>query len=139
MTDVGGGTYQRLAENGATIPGLDIVLLSHLHIDHTGDLSPMVKTVYFDARSAGASRTASQPIRIWGPGATNVPFPGSMVTQFQSSEEYVHRHYALPGGVECYLKAFATAIGGGQFAYTARNVSPLTSRSGADRVRAGMR
>jgi ribonuclease BN (tRNA processing enzyme) len=127
LMDVGGGTYQRLAESGATIPSLDIVLLSHLHIDHTGDLSPMIKTAYFHARSAGTPRLASQPIRIWGPAATNVPFPGTTVAQFPSSEEHVHGHYALPGGVDRYLKAFVTAIGGGQFAYTAHNLSPLTT------------
>jgi len=127
LMDVGGGTYQRLAESGATVPDLDIVLLSHLHIDHTGDLSPVIKTVYFHSRGAGTPRPASKPIRIWGPSSTNVTFPGSAVVQYPASADYVHAHYAMPGGVERYLKAFVPSISAGQFAYTATNLSPLTT------------
>ncbi|MBI3562439.1 MAG: MBL fold metallo-hydrolase [Gammaproteobacteria bacterium] len=127
LMDVGGGTYQRLAESGATIPDLDIILLSHLHIDHTGDLSPMIKTLYFHRRATGIPRPASKPVRIWGPGATNIPFPGTTVAQYPSCEEYVDGHYAMPGGVERYLKAFVPSISAGEFAYTATNLSPFTT------------
>jgi ribonuclease BN (tRNA processing enzyme) len=122
LMDVGGGTYQRLAESGASIPNLDIVLLSHLHIDHTGDLSPVIKTIYFHNRGAGTLRSA--PIRIWGPGATGIPFPGTTVPQYPSSTEYVDGHYAMPGGVERYLKVFVPTISAGTFAYSATNLSP---------------
>jgi ribonuclease BN (tRNA processing enzyme) len=122
LMDVGGGTYQRLAQSGVNIKDLDIVLLSHLHIDHTGDLSSVVKTIYFHSKSAGTYRTT--PIRIFGPGANGVTFPGTPVVQYPASSEYVHDHYAMPGGVERYMNAFAPAISGGDFKYTATDVSP---------------
>jgi ribonuclease BN (tRNA processing enzyme) len=120
LMDVGGGTYQRLAQAGVNIKDLDIVLLSHLHIDHTADLSAMVKTIYFHNKSAGTYRTA--PIRIFGPGANGVTFPGTSVLQYPASSDYVNEHYAMPGGVERYLHAFATAISGGDFKYTATDI-----------------
>lgn len=131
LMDVGGGTYQRLAASGANVKDLDYILLSHLHIDHTGDMSPVVKTVYFHSRGAGAPRPDTRPINIWGPDATNVPFPSPpfppMVPQYPSSKVYVDNHYAFPGGVERYLNIFATAISGGKFAYRANNISPSTA------------
>lgn len=122
LMDVGGGTYQRLAQSGANIKDLDIVLLSHLHADHTGDLSSTVKTIYFHNRDAGTYRTA--PIRIFGPGANGVKFPGTDVTQFPASSAYVDGHYDEVIGVERYLNAFAPAISGGDLNYTATDVSP---------------
>ena len=122
LMDVGGGTYQRLAQSGVNIKDLDIVLLSHLHIDHTADLSAMIKTIYFHNRGAGTYRTT--PIRIFGPGANGVTFPNTNVLQYPASSDYVNAHYAFPGGVERYLKAFAPAISGGDFLFTATDVSP---------------
>jgi len=124
LMDVGGGTYQRLAASGVNIRELKYVLLSHLHIDHTGDLSPVIKTVYFHARGAKQPRVAGNPIHIWGPNSTGVPFPNTTLPQYPSSEQYVHGHYQMPGGVERYLNLFATAISGGKFEYTANNISP---------------
>ncbi len=128
LMDVGGGTYQRLAESGTNIKDLDIVLLSHLHADHTGDLTSVIKTIYFHnnlARSQGITtegRTA--PIRIWGPASTTVPrgsgkqgfyftkpdgTDGPLV--YPSTVDYVDGHYSIPkSGVERYLKAFVFGI-----------------------------
>lgn len=135
LMDVGGGTFQRLAKSGVNIKDLDIVLLSHLHTDHTGDLTPVIKTIYFHnnlARNADPTllgRTA--PINIYGPTSTSFPdgpggkFPNG-VLQYPSTEDYVHHHYSVAeGGVERYLNAFAPAISGGAsaFAYTANDLS----------------
>lgn len=136
LMDVGGGTYQRVAESGVNIRDLDTVLLSHLHIDHTGDLSAVMKTIYFHNNLARgqnpalAGRTAA--INIYGPTSTSFPngmggkFPGTEVLQYPSTEDYAHQHYSVQqGGVERYLNAFAPAISGGasQFAYTAKDLS----------------
>ena len=43
--DEGGGTYGRVARSGVSLKDLDIVLLRHLHVDHAGDLSAVMKTV----------------------------------------------------------------------------------------------
>lgn len=149
LMDVGGGTYQRLAESGTNIKDLDIVLLSHLHADHTGDLTSVLKTIYFHNNLARA-RAASQgialpgrtaPINIYGPAASALPddkpgvkYPNGKLI-YPSTVDYVHGHYSVAtGGVEHYLKAFVAGISdddgpkgpGGpvsNFAYTANDLS----------------
>lgn len=122
LMDAGGGTFQRLAASGTNIKDLDIVLLSHLHIDHTGDLSSAIKTIYFHNRGAGTFRTA--PIRIFGPGVNSATFPGTDILQYPASTEYVDGHYHMEYGLERYLNIFATAISGGEFDYTTEDFSP---------------
>lgn len=125
LMDVGGGTYQRLAQSGTNIKDLDIVLLSHLHADHTGDLTSVIKTIYFHnnlARAAAAAngmmlpgRTA--PVNIWGPGASTLPAgPGVTYspngpTVYPATADYVDDHFSIQkGGVERYLHAFVAGI-----------------------------
>lgn len=148
LMDVGGGTYQRVAQSGVNIHKLDTILLSHLHIDHTGDLSAVIKTIYFhnnltrNINSELPGRTAS--INIYGPTSTSFPdkpggkFPGTNTLQYPSTADYVHSHYSVAkGGVERYLNAFARAMSGGasNFSYTANDLSSdwmLRTRSNAN-------
>ena len=152
LMDVGGGTYQRLAQSGTNIKDLDIVLLSHLHADHTGDLTSVVKTIYFHnnlARSQAAINGVTlpgrtSPVRIYGPTSSSLPSntpgvayptPAGPVLVYPSTADYVHDHYSIhKGGVERYLKAFVAGIsdddgpmGPGSnvsnFAYTANDLS----------------
>jgi ribonuclease BN (tRNA processing enzyme) len=120
LMDVGGGTFQRLAASGVNIKDLDLVLLSHLHIDHTADLSAFIKGLYFQNRSAGTLRTA--PIRVYGPGANKAKFPGTNILQYPSTMEYIHNHYDKEVGTERYLNIFAKAISGGTFGYKAYDI-----------------
>lgn len=134
LMDAGGGSFQRLAASGATIPDLDIILLSHLHIDHMGDLSPMMKTIYFHARGKNIAagipfppgRTA--PVRIFGPNANGVIFPPPTglpaVPQYPSSKDFVDGHFDANVGLDRYLNIFSRAISGGIFKYTVTNASP---------------
>lgn len=150
LMDVGGGTYQRIAESGVNIRELDTVLLSHLHIDHTGDLSAAIKTVYFHNNLARGMNPAipgrKAPINIYGPASTAFAMhpvigPLSVLSngelQYPSTKDYVHDHYSIEGGVERYLEAFAPAISGGKstFAYTAKDLSSdwaLRTRNSGD-------
>lgn len=134
LMDAGGGTFQRLAASGVNVKDLDIILLSHLHIDHTGDLSSIIKTVYFHNRGFNLAngtfppgRTA--PLRIFGPAANGISFPPVLdadpsVAQYPASTEYIDGHYDLNTGLERYLNIFSRAISGGIFNYTATDVSP---------------
>lgn len=140
LMDAGGGTFARLAESGANIKDLDIILLTHLHIDHMGELSPMIKNIYFQSRIANLANGAFPPgrtnaIRIFGPDANGVKFPkkpdGTLVlgsdsdtTQYTSTTEYVDGHYNLKTGLERYLNIFTRGISGGIFSYSATNLSP---------------
>ena len=45
LMDVGGGVYQRIADSGMNLTDLEIVLLSHLHVDHVGDIDPVVNAI----------------------------------------------------------------------------------------------
>jgi len=123
LMDLGGGTYQRLAASGYNIHDMDTILLSHLHLDHTGDLAPVVKTIYFHNNLAGTHR--SNPIYIYGPAANGVPFPGTSVSQYPDTSDYAHRHFDLPNGTDRYLNLFASAISGGasHFSYQAHDLA----------------
>ncbi len=136
LMDVGGGTYQRVAKSGVNIKDLDIVLLSHLHIDHTGDLSAVLKTVYFHNNRAGTSRT--NPIHIYGPAANGVGFPppGDAIAQYPDTTRYVDDHYALPNGVERYLNVFAAAISGGasRFNYKAHDMNSTVANATIENI-----
>lgn len=151
LMDVGGGAYQRLAESGQNIKDLEIVLLSHLHADHTGDMTSVIKTMYFHdnlyrlgLKAKGISVPGrSNPVNVWGPGESKLPdgtlgkrygddVTGTLV--YPSTEHYVDGHFAIPGGVERYMKAFVAGItdddgpkgSGGPaaaFAYTAHDLN----------------
>jgi ribonuclease BN (tRNA processing enzyme) len=60
LVDAGPGAFVRIGELGLDLSDVDTVLLTHLHIDHTGDLA-----AFFNARAL----TADGPItyRIFGP------------------------------------------------------------------------
>ena len=51
LVDFGGGTSLRFEETGAKIEDLDVILLTHLHIDHTADLPALLKSSFFVRRS----------------------------------------------------------------------------------------
>lgn len=121
LMDAGGGTFQRLAQSGINIKDLDIVLLSHLHIDHTADLSAFIKTIYFHNRGAGTLREA--PIRIYGPGANKATFPETDILQYPATSDFINGLYAKENGVYRYLNIFAKAISGGDFSYKVTDTS----------------
>jgi len=129
IMDVGGGTFQRVAQSGSNIAKLKMFLLSHLHADHTGDLTSVIKTIYFHNLGRGLVRTA--PIEIYGPDATSYAgdagtvYPNGQLV-FPSTTDYADQHYSVNGGVERYLHAFVNAItsGAGSFSYEAHNLNP---------------
>lgn len=63
LLDAGGGTYDRLGLAGIAAASLDLVLLTHTHIDHTGGLAPVV----FSALMEGRARA----LTVAGPAAGN--------------------------------------------------------------------
>ena len=130
LMDVGGGTHKNFVSSGADIKDLDIVLISHLHIDHMGDLSPIVKALYFQNRVSNLATGAfppgrvDAPVRIFGPDENGVPFPNTTISQYPSSEYFVDSHYHPATGNERYLHIFTKAISAGTFEYEAVNVAP---------------
>lgn len=50
LVDMGGGSMLRFEQSGADVSDLDIILLTHLHVDHSADLPYLVKAAYFSER-----------------------------------------------------------------------------------------
>jgi ribonuclease BN (tRNA processing enzyme) len=59
LIDAGGGSALRFGQSGAQMSTLDAVVFSHFHIDHSGDFPALVKSSFFENRSA--------PLPVFGP------------------------------------------------------------------------
>ncbi|GIT97538.1 MBL fold metallo-hydrolase [Sulfurovum sp. TSL1] len=59
LIDFGGGASLRFEEAGARIQDLDLILLTHLHVDHTADLPALLKSSFFTG--------ASGNLQLFGP------------------------------------------------------------------------
>lgn len=86
LVDFGGGASLRFEEAGAKIEDLDIILLTHLHIDHTADLPALLKSSFF------IKRTKDLP--IYGPAQNNF-MPGT--------ENFIERLFANNKGAWEYM------------------------------------
>lgn len=50
LIDMGGGSLLRFEQSGAQLNDLDVLLLTHLHVDHSADLPYLIKASYFTDR-----------------------------------------------------------------------------------------
>jgi ribonuclease BN (tRNA processing enzyme) len=99
LVDAGPGSFVRLGEAKASLSDTDIVLLTHLHIDHAGELPGL-----FKARAV----SGSGPIvfNVWGPTGS----PGNAGdAYFPSTREFLHLLFG-PKGAFAYLNDFAAPI-----------------------------
>ena len=87
LVDAGGGAALRFGESGAQMQDLDVVLLSHLHIDHTADLAALIKSSYFEERT--------RPLPVFGPPG-NAAFPAT-TTYIADLFDPVHGAYRYLG------------------------------------------
>ena len=147
IMDCGGGTYLRVGQSGASIKDVDTFLISHLHIDHMGDLPAIVKDMYFQNRVANVATTPINypagrtiPFNVFGPGANGAPFGAAAgilqdgtppkdpsvaaTTQYPSTSEFVNDMFNINTGQDRYLHIFSQMISAGVFAYTVTDVSP---------------
>ncbi len=104
VIDTGSGSFKSLALSGAKLTNVHHFLYTHLHIDHTSDMSAMVKSFFFHRLGAG----------MLLPAAINFYGPDSNVPAYDSMSDYVDGHYNAATGVERYLHGFAKAFFGGQ-------------------------
>jgi ribonuclease BN (tRNA processing enzyme) len=99
LVDAGPGSFARLGEAHVSLEALDIVLLTHLHVDHAAELPGLVK-----ARAV----SAGHPIRfdIYGP--TGRPTqPDSPA--FPSTSRFVALLFGADGAF-AYLKDFSAPV-----------------------------
>lgn len=100
LIDFGGGASLRFEEVGARIQDLDVILLTHLHVDHTADLPALVKSSFFTR--------ASGDLHIYGPDDNNfMPSTKSFVKRLFEDDDgawqYLGDH--LDGSARLQLKA----------------------------------
>jgi ribonuclease BN (tRNA processing enzyme) len=99
LVDAGPGSFARLGEAQASLANTDTVLLTHLHIDHAGELPGL-----FKARAV----SAAGPIvfNVWGPGGS----PGQHQDAYFPSTSQFMRLLFGPKGAYAYLKEFASPM-----------------------------
>jgi ribonuclease BN (tRNA processing enzyme) len=99
VVDTGPGSFARLGEAHVSLEALDIVLLTHLHVDHSAELPGFVK-----ARAV----SATQPIRfdVYGP-AGRAAHEGS--AGFPSTSRFIELMFGADGAF-AYLKDFSAPV-----------------------------
>lgn len=112
LVDAGAGSALRFAESGARFEDLDLILLTHLHVDHGTDLAAVEKASYFGTRE--------RPLPVLGP-AAEAPFhstTGLLVRLFGAQSAFAYLQDDLPGDQPLTAGAYA--------------LQPLNIQPGAD-------
>jgi ribonuclease BN (tRNA processing enzyme) len=99
LVDAGPGAFARLGEAKLSLSDTNIVLLTHLHIDHAGELPGL-----FKARAVSGGN--SVVFDVWGPGGTGTRHEG---TYFPSTSRFLDLLFGTKGAF-AYLRDFAAPI-----------------------------
>ena len=91
LVDMGPGSMLRYEQSGAHIEDLDVILLTHLHVDHSGDLPALVKASYFSDRS--------RDLPVYGPSGNSL---------MPDTAAFVQSLFADPQGAFRYLAGYLT-------------------------------
>jgi ribonuclease BN (tRNA processing enzyme) len=99
LVDAGPGSFARLGEAKVSLASTDIVLLTHLHVDHAGELPGL-----FKARAV----SSSGPIvfNVWGPDGSPEQRQGAY---FPSTSRFLQLLFG-PNGAFAYLRDFSAPI-----------------------------
>ena len=106
LVDVGGGAALRFGQSGASVTPLEVVLLTHLHVDHTADLAALVKSSFFESRT--------DPLPIFGPSGNEY---------FPATTRFVQTLFGAPGGAYRYLADFVSPAPSDAYRLEAHDVS----------------
>ena len=99
LVDAGPGAFARLGEAKLSLSDTDIVLLTHLHVDHAGELPGL-----FKARAVSGGEPAV--FRVWGPAGTGEPHEDGY---FPSTSRFLDLLFGAKGAF-AYLRDFAAPI-----------------------------
>ena len=98
IVDAGPGSFARLGEAKISLSSTDIVLLTHLHIDHAGELPGL-----FKARAVSGS--GPLVFKVWGPDGTD----GREGAYFPSTSRFIQLLFG-PKGAFAYLSDFSAPL-----------------------------
>jgi ribonuclease BN (tRNA processing enzyme) len=104
LVDSGGGSALRFGQAGAHIAQLDVILFTHLHIDHSADFPALIKSSYFEDRKPS--------LPVYGPGGNEF---------FPPTTEFVADLFGRKRGAYRYLGDFLEGRQGG-YVLQAHNV-----------------
>lgn len=99
LVDAGPGSFVRLGEAQASLDDVGVVLLTHLHIDHAGELPGL-----FKARAVSSAGPIE--FNVWGPAGS----PGSGQNAYFPSTRDLMQLLFGPKGAYAYLRNFAAPI-----------------------------
>lgn len=106
LVDLGPGSMLRYEQSDARLEDLDMILLTHLHVDHSGDLPALLKAAFFTDRD--------RELPLYGPTGNTLMPP---------TTGYVQSLFAKRSGAFRYLADYVT--GEAPFRLRAHNV-PIT-------------
>jgi ribonuclease BN (tRNA processing enzyme) len=96
LVDAGPGTFVRAGEASVDLSAVDIVLLTHLHVDHAGELPGLIK-------ARAVAQHSDIEFRIFGPPGSPGGPDGA---RFPSTTQFVDLLFG-PRGAFAYLRDFA--------------------------------
>jgi ribonuclease BN (tRNA processing enzyme) len=99
LVDAGPGAFARLGEAKLSLAKVDIVLLTHLHIDHAGELPGL-----FKARAVSSSDAIV--FKVWGPDGSRGQNHGAY---FPSTSRFLELQFG-PHGAFAYLSDFSAPM-----------------------------
>jgi ribonuclease BN (tRNA processing enzyme) len=84
LVDMGSGSMLNFEQSGADLTDLDVVLLSHLHVDHAVELPTLVKASFFTDRR--------RDLPVWGPTGNQLMPPTRDFVQILFGPEGAYRY-----------------------------------------------
>jgi ribonuclease BN (tRNA processing enzyme) len=99
LIDAGSGSFLTLGKTGLSLAAMDLVLLTHLHIDHVGELPGLIK-----ARAVSGSGPIT--FNVWGPGGSPASRDGAY---FPSTTAFLNLLFGIRGAF-AYLRDFSAPI-----------------------------